>query len=70
MNAAGGCSASLVVIALSACWLTHRVLALIPMGTGPGGRIIIGDTVVHIHCKHPFSVIEHSSGGTNVGATC
>ncbi len=68
MNVAGGCSASLLVIAMSACWLTNRALALIPPGTGTGGRIIVGDAVVRIHSKHLLFIVGHSSGGTNVGA--
>ncbi len=70
MNAAGGCSASLVVITMSACWLTNQALALIPPGTGQGGRIIVWDAMVRNHCKCCFSVVgRHSSGRTNVGAT-
>jgi hypothetical protein len=69
LNVTGGCSAYLVIITMSACWLTNRVLALIPPGTRTGGRIIIGDTVVRICCKHLLSVVGHSSGGINVGVT-
>jgi hypothetical protein len=69
VNVAGGCSDSLLVNAMSACWLTNWALALIPPGTGTDGRIIVGGAVVRICSKHLLSVIGHSSGRNNVGAT-
>ncbi len=62
--------ASLIINAPSACWLTNHALALIPPGTGEGGRIINGDVVVRIHCEHHFSVIRPASGGINLDAAC
>jgi hypothetical protein len=69
MNVAGGRSASLLGIAMSALWLTNRALALIPPGTGTGGRIIVGDAVVRICSECLLSIVGHSSVETNVGAT-
>ena len=50
--------ASCIVIALTACWLINRALALTPPGICTGGMIITGDVVLRILVDRCFSVVD------------
>ena len=70
MKAVGGVSASLIVIALSACWLINRALARVLLPSILyGGMIITGDFMLLTLVDLRVAGVGSVSGRINVGAT-